>query len=91
MELLEGIETRRSCRAFKPTPVPRKTLEKIIETAARSPSYSNSQPWEVAVVCGDKKNELATRCDKLIECANEAGGHDNIAVVLAELLPDSAA
>ena len=45
----------------------------------------------ILAIAGDKKNELATRCDKLIECANEAGGHDNIAVVLAELLPDSAA
>lgn len=59
MELLEGIETRRSCRAFKPTPVPKKTLEKVLETAARSPSYTNTQPWEVAVVCGDKKDGLA--------------------------------
>lgn len=59
MELLEGIETRRSCRTFKAAPVPRGTLEKVMEAAARSPSYTNTQPWEVAVVCGDKKDQLA--------------------------------
>lgn len=59
MELLEGIETRRSCRAFKPTPIPKKTLEKVLESAARSPSYSNTQPWEVAVIYGSKKDALA--------------------------------
>lgn len=58
MELLEGIETRRSCRAFKSTPVPREVLEKILAVASRSPSTSNTQPWEVAVVSGEKKEAL---------------------------------
>ena len=58
MELLEGIETRRSARAFKPTPVTRETIEKILKAAGQSPSFSDSQPWEVAVVTGKKKEEL---------------------------------
>ena len=52
MELLEGIETRRSCRAFKPTPIKKEILEKILKAASKSPSYTNTQPWEVAVVTG---------------------------------------
>ena len=59
MELIEGIETRRSIRAFKSTPVPRETIEKILRTASKSPSYTNTQPWEVAVVCGKKRDELS--------------------------------
>jgi nitroreductase len=59
MELLEGIETRRSFRAFKPAPVSRETMEKILKAAGRSPSYTNTQPWEVAVVTGKKKDELS--------------------------------
>jgi nitroreductase len=59
MELLEGIETRRSFRAFKPTPIPRETIERILEVASKSPSYANTQPWEVAVVSGKKKEELS--------------------------------
>jgi nitroreductase len=59
MELLEGIETRRSFRAFKSTPIPRETIERILEVASKSPSYANTQPWEVAVVSGKKKEELS--------------------------------
>lgn len=58
MDLIEGIETRRSIRAFKDTLIPEETLNKILKTAANSPSYTNTQPWEVAVVYGKKKEEL---------------------------------
>ncbi len=59
MELLEGIASRRSVRAFKPTPIPEETLKRILQIAVKTPSYSNSQPWEVAVVTGKKKDELS--------------------------------
>lgn len=58
MELLEGIATRRSYRAFKSDPIPKETMERILEAAVRSPSYTNTQPWEVVVVSGKKKDEL---------------------------------
>ena len=58
MELIEGIETRRSIRAFKPEPVPKDLIERILAVAGKSPSYSNTQPWEVVVATGDKKDEL---------------------------------
>ena len=59
MEIIEGIETRKSHRAFKSTPIPEETIERILSTARRSPSYTNTQPWEVAVVCGSKTDELS--------------------------------
>ncbi len=59
MELLEGIETRRSFRAFKPTPIPEEILRKILKAAGKSPSFTNTQPWEVAVVTGKKAEELS--------------------------------
>ncbi len=58
MELLEGIESRRSFRAFKSTPIPKEIMERILKTASKSPSYTNTQPWEVAAVSGQKKEEL---------------------------------
>jgi nitroreductase len=66
MDVLDGIATRRSIRAFKPTPVPRDIIEKILQAAGQSPSYTNTQPWEVVVVGGKKKEELAR---KLLELA----------------------
>lgn len=59
MNILEAFEKRRSIRSFKSEPVPREIIEKILKTALRSPSYTNSQPWEVVVVTGAKKEELS--------------------------------
>lgn len=59
MELLEGIKTRRSTRAFKPTPIPEKTMRSILEVAGKSPSFTNTQPWEVVVVSGKKRDKLS--------------------------------
>ena len=66
MEILEGIKTRRSIRAFKPKPIPQGVMKKILKAGSNSPSYTNTQPWEVVVVRGKKKNELSR---KLLELA----------------------
>jgi nitroreductase len=58
MELIEGLETRRSVRAYKPDPLPEELIRKILETAKWSPSFGDSQPWEAAVVTGEKLKEL---------------------------------
>jgi len=42
-----AIVTRRSLRAFLPTPVPRQLVEAILEVASRAPSGTNTQPWKV--------------------------------------------
>lgn len=59
MNIIEAIENRRSIRAFKPDTVPDDILKKIIETACWSPSYTNTQPWEVAVVRGKIRDALS--------------------------------
>lgn len=59
MELLEGIETRKSFRAFVSTPIPKEIMERILKAAGKSPSHTNTQPWEVAVVSGKRKEELS--------------------------------
>ncbi len=48
--LLEGINSLRSIREFKPDPIPRNTLTKILEAATKAASGSNTQPWEFVVV-----------------------------------------
>ncbi len=65
MELLEGIETRRSLRAFESTPIAQGTIEKILKAASNSPSSSNTQPWEVAVVSGNRIKELGSILHKM--------------------------
>jgi len=55
----EAILSRRSLRAFRPDPVPRETVERILALASRAPSGTNIQPWNVHVVAGAVRDRLA--------------------------------
>jgi nitroreductase len=66
----DAITSRRSVRAFLPTPVPRALIEHILEAASRARSGTNMQPWRVHVVAGDAKEALS----RAILAAFEAGG-----------------
>lgn len=57
--VLDAIASRRSVRAFLPDPVPRATVERILEAAARAPSGTNMQPWRVRVLTGTAKERLS--------------------------------
>ena len=54
-----AITSRRSIRAYLPTPVARADLEAILEVAARAPSGTNTQPWKVYVLQGDAQARLS--------------------------------
>jgi len=54
-----AITSRRSLRAFLPTPVPRETIEQILAVASRAPSGTNTQPWKVYVLTGAAKAALS--------------------------------
>jgi nitroreductase len=54
----EAILTRKSVRAFLPTPVERSTVEELLALASRSASGSNIQPWRVRIVAGEAKHRL---------------------------------
>ncbi len=47
-----AITSRRSVRAFLPTPVPREVVQDILGVASRAPSGTNIQPWQVHVLSG---------------------------------------
>lgn len=53
------VRSRHSVRGFKPEPVPRDVLEKILATAQLSPSNCNTQPWFTYVVSGERRDRLA--------------------------------
>ena len=46
----EAVETRRSCRMFADTRVPRAVIEQAILAAGTAPSGANHQPWHFAVI-----------------------------------------
>ncbi|MBR1896177.1 MAG: nitroreductase family protein, partial [Pyramidobacter sp.] len=58
MGLLAGINARRSCRAFKDTPLSPALLKSVFEYATFAPSAKNTQPWEAYVVSGKKLDDL---------------------------------
>jgi nitroreductase len=64
-----AITTRRSVRGFTDEPVPRATIERLLETASRAPSGSNIQPWKVHVLTGAALERL-----KSALCAAHFGG-----------------
>jgi nitroreductase len=59
----EAIASRRSIRAFLPTPVPREVVERILDAAARAPSGTNMQPWRGHALAGAPLRAL---CDALV-------------------------
>jgi nitroreductase len=58
---LQLIESRHSMRAFLPEAVPRQIVEKILATAARAPSGTNTQPWHVHVLTGTARDNLVAK------------------------------
>ena len=65
MDVTDAILKRRSIRNFKPDPVEKEKIEKVLEAARRAPSWGNTQPWCFIVVQDRNKIE---------ELANEAAG-----------------
>jgi nitroreductase len=74
MDLIHAIKERKSIRAFKSDPVPRETVEEVLNLVIRAPSAINLQPWEFIVVMGEEKARLSRRLiksykEKQISCS----------------------
>jgi len=67
MEFREVLFGRKSIRDFKPDPVPKELVERIIDAGIWSPSNSNRQPWELIVVSGDKLKELKEKLKEALK------------------------
>lgn len=46
------LQTRHSCRAFRPDPLSEETITQIVSAARHVPSWCNAQPWQVTVTRG---------------------------------------
>ena len=58
MSAFSAIADRRSIRKFKPDPIPRETMEKILRAGMLAPSSKNGQPWRFVVVEGGAKRAM---------------------------------
>ena len=53
MDIEDTIRSRYSARKFLPRPVPETTLWQILELAQCTPSWCNTQPWQLVVTRGE--------------------------------------
>ncbi|MFE3292559.1 nitroreductase [Rhodococcus sp. NPDC059234] len=70
--LTELLDTRYSCRAFLPQQVPRDVIEQILALAQRTPSWCNTQPWQVAITEGDATDRFRAGLAEAIRTVTQA-------------------
>ena len=58
MNVIEALENRRSIRAFQEKPIANDQLIAIMEAANHTPSWANSQPWEVFIATGETLSRI---------------------------------
>ncbi|MDF1847359.1 MAG: nitroreductase [Parvibaculaceae bacterium] len=76
MDLDIALDTRRSARAFKDTPVPKELVEELLLRASRSPSGTNVQPWKVYVAMGATRDRLSEELLAYRETHPDDGGKE---------------
>ncbi|GAF70817.1 unnamed protein product [marine sediment metagenome] len=86
MSLYELIISRRSIRQFKPEPVSREILEKLVSAARLAPSASNLQPLEFIVVDEAELRKQFFPCLKwagyIAPEGNPKQGHEPVAYIV---------
>ena len=60
----DAVMTRITVRDFLDKPVPEDVLKTLLQTALRSPSGGNLQPWRVHVMTGDTLKEFKKRASE---------------------------
>ena len=58
VNIIEAIIARRSTRAFLSKPVEKDKLDAALAIAVRTPSWANTQPWEIFIVTGDSLERI---------------------------------
>lgn len=64
LSVREAVYTRHSIRRFEERAVPRPELEGLFQDAQRAPSWKNSQPWQIHLVTGQRRDAMADRLQK---------------------------
>jgi len=58
VELFEAIHTRHSVKIVKPDPLPRATIEKLLDAAVQAPNHHHVRPWRFVVLTGKARDRL---------------------------------
>ena len=79
------IRSRRSVRDFLPQPIPQGVLDAVLADASWAPSWSNTQPYRVAVASGAVRDRLADELSGLFD-RGMAAQHGGVLAKLRLLL-----
>lgn len=92
MTLADLLRSRRSVRDFRPDPIPAALLDQVLADAHWSPSWSNTQPYRIAIAQGALRDRLAAELTARYDAGSRAlaGGllGKARALVTREGLPD---
>lgn len=60
MDVFDAVRLRRSVKpeAMRPDPIPRGTVEQLLDAANWAPSHGLTEPWRFIVFTGDAKRDL---------------------------------
>jgi nitroreductase len=73
LDLLDAIRRRKSVRGYKPDPVPKNVIRKILEIATRAPSAMNTQPWQITVLAGKVLENIRDENEKALHEGRRSG------------------
>ncbi len=76
MKIEEAIRSRRSVRAFTDEAVTKPQIERILDMAQRSPSGTNTQPWNTYICTGDVRNAIVSDVSDLFDQGKAASYED---------------
>lgn len=92
MEFKDVMARRHSVRAFSDKPVSDELLRQLLETATSAPSWSNTQPYQIAVAKGavlaDLRETLPPMFDELVALARGSKFQQIKAKLTNEGMPD---
>jgi coenzyme F420-0:L-glutamate ligase/coenzyme F420-1:gamma-L-glutamate ligase len=75
--LMQWIRERRSIRRYRPEPLPRERIERLLDAARFAPSAHNRQPWRFVIVLDqDRKAHLAAAMGERLRADRLADGDD---------------
>ena len=59
MDAITAIRRRTSVRRFRPDPIPRETIETLLDCAVRAPNHKLTEPWRFAVLTDAARDRFA--------------------------------
>lgn len=59
MDAITAIMSRTSVRRFRPDPVSRDLIERLLECAVRAPNHKLTEPWRFVVLTGGARDHFA--------------------------------